>query len=345
MKKLIYLLSAGTLLLAGGTSLKDDALKAGLKPIPTGQALLKIQLEKTKGLVKGHKRMTKEQIALGKKLYFDPRISSSYIISCNTCHNIGLGGADLVPAAIGAKWQKNPHHLNSPTVFNAIFNKTQFWDGRSKDLGNQAQGPIASPFEMAAKPAEVVAKIKSMPGYVSDFANTYGKKTEIDFTLIADTIALFEATLVTPNARFDKFLNGDEKALSKNEKKGLSIFIKKGCISCHRGINLGGSMQPFGVMKPYKFAKVGDFKGNKDGLVKVPTLRNILKTAPYFHNGVYYDVKDAIKEMGAIQLGVKISNSEAKYIAEFFKSLNGDIPKIVYPSLPTTALDTLRPHD
>lgn len=150
--------------------------------------------------------------------------------------------------------------------------------------------------------------------------------------------------MTTPDSAFDRFLKGNKNALSKNQQKGLKLFLDKGCTSCHTGINLGGSMQGFGVMKQYKFANVGDFKGDKNGLVKVPTLRNILKTAPYFHNGVYFDVKDAIKEMASIQLGIKISNEEASLIADFFKSLDGKIPKLLYPSLPSTDIKTLKPY-
>lgn len=325
----------------------QDLLKkvqdAGLKPLPEGKELQQYQNKKAQELQVGYKPlMTKEQIELGKKLFFDPRLSSSNLISCNTCHNLGLGGADIIPTAVGNKWQKNPSALNSPTVYNSLFNDIQFWDGRSHNLGDQAQGPIQNPVEMAATQDLVLQKILSMPEYVSEFKKAYGNNVKITFKLIADTIAMFEATLITPS-RYDDFLRGNIKALSKQEQEGLELFIDKGCNACHNGINLGGSMQPFGVVKPYKFANVGGFKGDSNGMVKVPTLRNIAETMPYFHNGQFWDVKDAIKEMGAIQLGIEISDEEAKKIEIFFDALTGSKPQIIYPILPKNTTKTPNP--
>lgn len=349
-KKLVFLGSILTTCFitlngASNQELVKKALGAGLEPIPMGKDLVDYQLKKAKesDLATGYKnKMTSAQIDLGKKLYFDPRISNSNLISCNTCHNLGLGGVDIVPAAIGTKWQANKEHLNSPTVYNSVFNAIQFWDGRAKHLGDQAQGPIQNPVEMSATPKLVEEKITSMPGYVDEFKKAYGNKVKIDFKLIADTIAMFEATLVTPS-RYDDFLRGNPKALSKDEQEGLDIFITKGCTACHNGINLGGTMQPLGVVKPYEFAKIGGFKGDKNGMVKVPTLRNIAETMPYFHNGQYWDIKDAIKEMGSIQLGVDISNEEAKKIETFFQALTGTKPQIIYPMLPPVTDKTPKP--
>lgn len=321
------------------------AKDSGLMAMPTGKALTALQQEKIKsaGIAKGYAPlMTKEQIELGKQLYFDPRLSSSNLISCNTCHNLALGGVDIVPAAIGHKWSPNPQKLNSPTTLNSVFNDVQFWDGRSGHLGDQAQGPIQNPVEMAATPKLVEDKINSIPEYVESFQKAYGKGAKIDLKLIADTIALYEFTLTTPS-RFDTFLQGNEKALSKSEKEGLNLFIDKGCTSCHSGINLGGNMQAFGVAGKYKYEKIGNFKGDKDGLVKTPTLRNIMQTAPYFHNGQYWDIKDAIKEMGRIQLGDDINDKEAEAIAEFFKALDGKMPQVIYPVLPPSNAKTPKP--
>ncbi|WP_104761129.1 cytochrome-c peroxidase [Helicobacter cetorum] len=326
-------------------ALIKKARESHLEPMPIGKALKEYQIKKTKDVGIGGNDsnvMTQAQVELGKMLYLDPRISTSYLVSCNTCHNLGLGGVDLAPKAVGTQWKSNPHFLNSPTVYNSVFNDVQFWDGRVTHLGEQAQGPIQAPFEMGADPKVVVEKINSMPGYVKLFKKAYGNKVKIDFKLITDTIAMFEATLVTPS-RYDDFLRGNPKALSKAEQEGLEVFIEKGCVGCHNGINLGGSMQAFGVVKPYKFANVGDFKGDKNGMVKVPTLRNITETMPYFHNGQYWDVKDAIKEMGSIQLGVEISDEEAKKIETFFGALKGKKPKIVYPELPTITDKTPKP--
>ena len=247
-----------------------------------------------------------------------------------------------MPAAIGHKWSANPHNLNSPTVLNSVFNDVQFWDGRSAHLGDQAQGPIQNPVEMAAQPKLVEEKITSIPEYVNEFKKAYGKNVKIDFKLIADTIALYEFTLTTPS-RYDSFLRGDTNALTKQEKEGLNLFIDKGCTSCHNGINLGGNMQAFGVMGQYQYANIGDFKGNEDGLVKTPTLRNVMQTAPYFHNGQYWDIKDAIKEMGKIQLGIDLSQKEIESIATFFKALDGKMPEVIYPVLPVASSKTPKP--
>ena len=226
-------------------TLVEKAKSSGLEAIPTDKTKLMKMIDDKKDPI------TKEKVELGKKLYFDPRLSRSNLISCNTCHNLALGGADGVPAAIGHGWTANPHHLNSPTVYNSVFFKAQFWDGRSPHLADQAQGPVQAGPEMAAPPALVEERINSIPQYVDEFKVAYGKDIKIDFAKITDTIATFEKTLVTPS-RFDKFLSGDDKALTKEEKDGLNTFLNKGCTACHTGIALGGTMQPFQVANQYK---------------------------------------------------------------------------------------------
>src|SRR5574344_376095 len=188
--------------------------------------------------------ITDSKVELGKKLYFDPRLSRSNLISCNTCHNLALGGADTVPAAIGHGWTANPHHLNSPTVYNSVFFKAQFWDGRSPHLADQAAGPIQAGPEMAAPPALVVERINSIPAYVEEFKKAYGKDVKVDFDKITGAIATFEKTLVTPS-RFDKFLNGDTKALTKEEQEGLTTFLNKGCTACHTGVLMAINLNTF----------------------------------------------------------------------------------------------------
>ncbi len=286
--------------------------------------------------------ITAAKVELGKKLYFDPRLSRSNLISCNTCHNLALGGADGVPAAIGHGWTANPHHLNSPTVYNSVFFKAQFWDGRSPHLADQAQGPVQAGPEMAAPPSLVEERINSIPEYVNEFKTTYGKDVKIDFGKITSTIATFEKTLVTPS-RFDKFLEGDSKALTKEEQEGLDIFLNKGCTACHTGIAIGGTMQPFQIANQYTFTNVGDFKGDENGMVKTPTLRNIAETAPYFHNGQIWALTDAIKEMGSVQLGIEISDGDAAKIETFLKVLSGTKPNITYPQLPASTNKTPKP--
>jgi cytochrome c peroxidase len=312
-----------------GASLIDEAKTAGLKPIPTNKKAIE------KLTSNPANPTTSAKVELGKMLYFDPRLSKSGLISCNTCHNLALGGSDGMSAAIGHKWTANPHNLSSPTVYNAVFYSQQFWDGRSPHLEDQAQGPIQAGPEMAAPKEHVTALVNSIPEYVKYFQKAYGKNVQITFEKVADTIAVFERTLVTPS-RYDDFLNGNQKALSSAEQKGLKTFIAKGCTTCHNDIALGGTMQPFGVVAPYKHLDVGDFRGDKNGLVRVPTLRNITETAPYFHNGQMATLPEAIKEMGRIQLGIDLSDDETASIATFLKSLEGKKPQIIYPMLPAS---------
>jgi len=336
--KLLPLVSISVLassLLLASADIAQQAKNAGLKPIPSD----KKELSK---LIDPKNTLTPERVELGKKLYFEPRLSKSGIISCNTCHNLGMGGVDGVEAAVGHNWRANPHHLNSPTVYNAVFFEAQFWDGRSPDLENQAQGPMQAAPEMAAAPSLVEKRVNSMPEYVEAFKKAYGNDVKVDFQTITKTIGIFERTLVTPS-RFDDFLNGKTDALSDAEKEGLKTFIDMGCASCHTGIALGGSMQKFPLVKPYKYANVGDFKGDKNGMVKVPTLRNITETAPYFHNGAIWSLKEAVQEMGRTQLGKDISDADAEKIVTFFQALKGKKPAIEYPQLPTITEKTPKP--
>jgi len=209
-------------------------------------------------------------------------------------------------------------------------------------LVEQAKGPIEAEPEMATPAKLAVEKISSLLEYVNEFKKIYGK-SGVTFDNIADAVANFERTLITPS-RFDKFLEGDENALSKKEQEGLKLFIDKGCVACHSGVNLGGNMQPFQVANQYKFASLGDFKGDENGLVKTPTLRNIAETAPYFHNGAIWSLNEAIREMGSTQLGISISNKEAETIAVFLKSLTGEKPKVIYPQLPASTEKTPKPQ-
>ncbi|MCB4749475.1 MAG: c-type cytochrome, partial [Sulfurovum sp.] len=243
----------------------------------------------------------------------------------------------------GHKWTANPHHLNSPTVYNAVFAQKQFWDGRSPTLEDQAKGPMQAVPEMAAPPTLVEARINSMPAYIAEFKKAYGNNVKIDFETITKTIGIFERTLVTPS-RFDDFLNGKKDTLTDAEKEGLNTFIDIGCTACHTGIALGGSMQKFPLVRPYKYANVGDFKGNKNGMVKVPTLRNITQTAPYFHNGAIWSLKEAIQEMGRTQLGKDISDADVEKIIVFLGALKGRKPIISYPQLPSITDKTPRPN-
>ncbi|MDD6055858.1 MAG: cytochrome-c peroxidase [Helicobacteraceae bacterium] len=343
MKRFIVSLSVAVASALALNAAEADLAKAtkdsGIAPLPKTQQEVDVIL---KDMGVKFTPFTEAKAELGKKLYFEPRLSKSGIISCNTCHNLGLGGTDGVAAAVGHRWTVNPHHLNSPTVYNSVLNASQFWDGRAGSLIDQAKGPIEAEPEMATPAKLAVEKISSLPEYQEEFKKIYGKEG-VTFDNIADAIANFERTLITPS-RFDAFLNGDDKALSKAEKEGLQLFLDKGCVACHNGVNLGGTMQTFQVAGQYKFANVGDFKGDANGMVKTPTLRNVTETAPYFHNGAIWNLTDAIKEMGSVQLGIKISDKEAAKIATFLGSLTGEKPAVTYPQLPASTNKTPKPE-
>jgi cytochrome c peroxidase len=335
MKTLLFTIALTSTLVA--SSLQQEARNFGLTSIPESKTELYKLIDNSKNPI------TDAKVSLGKMLFFDPRLSRSGFISCNSCHNLAMGGGDNLPAAVGHKWTVNPHHLSSPTVYNAVFSSSQFWDGRDPDLEKQAQGPIQAGPEMAATKSHVEAVVNSMPGYKKAFKHAYGQDVKIDFEKVTDTIATFERTLVTPS-RYDKFLRGCDKALSSDEKEGLKTFIKVGCVSCHNGIALGGEMQGFALTAKYKYENIGDFRGNKNGLVKVPTLRNIAQTAPYFHNGAVKTLQEAIVEMGRIQLGVAVSSDEAESIEIFLKSLTGKKPYLGKVILPDASDTTPKPN-
>ena len=293
------------------------------------------------------------KVELGKMLYFDPRLSASHAISCNSCHNLGLGGADAEPTSLGHRWQHGGR--NAPTVFNSAFNKAQFWDGRAKDLEQQASGPIVNPIEMASPEAHVAEQLKGIPGYREAFERAFpGESSPITLGNVQKAIAAFEATLITPNAPLDRFLRGDPNALSPTQKEGLALFIDRGCASCHNGINVGGGMYaPFGVVeKPGADILPPTDKGrftvtktvSDEYVFKVPTLRNIRLTAPYFHSGQAWDLGQAVAVMGASQLGTQLSPDEVSKITAFLDGLTGDQPKVTYPELPPSVASTPQPQ-
>ncbi|HET6378860.1 MAG TPA: cytochrome-c peroxidase [Methylocella sp.] len=296
---------------------------------------------------------TPEKLALGKMLYFDPRLSESHNISCSTCHIIGMGGADGRSTSIGHNWQRGDR--NAPTVLNAVFNTAQFWDGRAADLREQAGGPIVNPVEMGITKQHAVEQLKGIPGYVEAFKKAFpGDPDPVKYDNIGKAIAVFEATLITPDAPFDRWLKGDDKALTEDQKKGLKIFVEKGCSACHNGVNIGGgSYAPFGVVqKPgWEFLPPDDrgrFAVTKtvsdDYVFKVPTLRNVELTAPYFHSGHAWDLKQAVAVMGESQLGQKLSDDEIGKVTEFLKALTGRQPEVTLPVLPPSVAATPRPQ-
>ncbi len=283
-------------------------------------------------------------VNLGKMLWFDPRLSRSGFISCNSCHNLATGGVDNLKTSVGDYWARGP--INSPTVLNAAGQIAQFWDGRAKTLQEQASGPIVNPLEMASSHTLAVDVISSIPGYQVEFRKAFGDDI-IDIERITKAIAAFEETLVTPNCRFDKWLRGNKKAISNQELEGYELFKSSGCTMCHNGEKVGGSsFMKMGVVKPYKTtntaAGVQAISGkDQDRMTfKVPILRNIELTYPYFHDGEAQTLEESVSIMGDIQLGRRFTTEELSQITAFLKTLTGDQPKVVYPTLPPSSKST-----
>lgn len=331
-------------------TLIEKALDKGLRPIPTDFEVLKTQVNDTEN------PMTVEKILLGKKLFFDKNLSKDRSLACAKCHDIKKGGEDGKPTAIGYLDQENPSHLNSPTVLNTAYSKHLFWDGRASSLREQAKGPIQAHFEMASTPELVEQRVKENPEYLEYFKEIFGEKA-ITFDNVTKAIAVYEKTLVT-RGRYDDFLEGDSQALNTQEKRGLNLFIDMGCKGCHFGPAIGGQKIQkfplrdynsflnltttfnektrgrsvkdisfnFKMYHPYPFENRGGFMG-KDGKrnFRVPILRDISKTAPYFHNGVVKTLRESIKIMSKNQLGVDMSEDQLDAMEAFLKSLDGEL--------------------
>ncbi len=281
-------------------------------------------------------KITDEKVKLGKTLYFDTRLSLKGNNSCNSCHNLDTYGVDNLPTSKGDAG--NFGERNSPTVYNAALHAIQFWDGRAKDVEEQAGGPILNPVEMAIpNEAFIEKKLRGVEEYQPMFKAAFpDDKEAITFANITKSIAAFERTLLTPS-KFDDFLKSDNNALTAEEKDGLKTFMDAGCITCHNGPAVGGTMMQ-------KFALFGDYrelthsKGNDEGLkkqtkkesdkdmFKVPSLRNIEKTGPYFHDGSVADLKEAIKIMGKTELNKDLSQADIDKIYVFLKALTGKLP-------------------
>ncbi|MFN0063839.1 MAG: cytochrome-c peroxidase [Myxococcaceae bacterium] len=290
------------------------------------------------------------KIALGRMLFFEKRLSKNHDVSCNSCHDLAKFGVDGKPFSPGHKKQLGGR--NSPTVYNAGNHVAQFWDGRAATLEDQAKGPINNPVEMAAvSEAAVIDTLKSIPGYVAAFKKAFPDAADpVTFDNVAKAIGAFERRLVTPS-RFDKYLAGDKQALTAAEKEGLTKFAATGCTACHMGAGMGGSMfQKLGLVEPWPDSKdAGRFDVTKvesdRGMFRVPSLRNIEKTAPYFHNGQVTKLDEAVKWMARHQLGKKLTDEEAASIVTFLKSLTGTLPKayIRPPKLPPSGKTTPKP--
>ncbi|PKO39886.1 MAG: cytochrome C biogenesis protein CcsA [Betaproteobacteria bacterium HGW-Betaproteobacteria-6] len=286
-------------------------------------------------------------VELGKKLYFDPRLSKSGFISCNSCHNLSMGGTDNIKTSIGHNWNEGP--INAPTVLNSSLNVAQFWDGRAADLKAQAGGPIANPGEMGFSHTLAVNMLQTIPGYVAEFKKAFGTET-VTIDEVTKAIAAFEETLVTPNSRFDKYLKGDKKAITKDELAGYKLFKDTGCVACHNGPAVGGnSFQKMGLVEAYKASSPAEGRSAVTGKdadrfnFKVPTLRNVEMTYPYFHDGAANTLPEAVDTMARIQLGKKFTADENAKVVAFLKTLTGDQPSFKLPVLPPSSDATPRP--
>ena len=271
------------------------------------------------------------RVALGGKLFHDPRLSADDTVSCASCHNLAGGGVDNRSRSIGMRGAVGG--INAPTVFNSGLNFVQFWDGRALTLEAQIDGPVTHPLEMASSWQQVIGKLVQDPVYVQEFSKLY--RDGLTAPNIKNALAEFERSLLTPNSRFDKFLRGDSNALVEQEKKGYALFQSYGCSSCHQGVNLGGNMyEKMGLMGDYfadrgnpTEADKGSFNvtGNPDNLheFRVPSLRNVALTAPYFHDGSARTLEDAIAVMVKYQLGRPMPDADLQSIAAFLRTLTG----------------------
>lgn len=273
--------------------------------------------------IPSHINVDKDKASLGKELFFDTILSKDDSISCHSCHLLDQGGDDNLQFSVGINGQVG--NINAPTVFNSVFNFVQFWNGRAKNLQEQALGPITNHIEMGHTFKELIPKMEHTH-YKNKFASIY--PDGITANNIADAIAEFEKTLITPNAPFDRYLMGDNNAITKEQKEGYDVFKNQGCIACHHGINVGGNLYAkFGVISQLKSDSKGRFEVTQNEMdkyyFKVPTLRNIELTAPYLHDGRIDELESVVKFMAHYQLGKSLSEEEVQKIVSFLKSLTG----------------------
>ncbi len=319
-------------------ALRHLALTSGLAPTPTTYpALLKV-------MDAPDNPMSRAKIALGKQLFFDPRLSRDKHLNCAACHLLESGGDDNRPTAIGYHGRANPAHLNTPTVLNAALAKAQFWDGRAPDVEAQAGGPIEAPFEMNMTPNELVKRLEKDQEMVDAFSEVFGSRT-ITFRRVRQAIGAYERTLLTHGA-FDDFLEGNNTAISPQAKRGLTLFIDTGCKGCHVGMSVGGqSIQRFPLRRywsdyfgmvlspnptiktsPFPFENTGGFLGRNGALeFRVPILRNITRTAPYFHNGNQKKLEEVVRIMSKYQIGNEFSPQQINDVVAFLKTLEGNL--------------------
>ena len=290
---------------------------------------------------------TAAKIELGRSLFFDPRLSSTGTVSCNSCHNVMLGGEDNRPVAMGVHGKTGGR--SAPTVWNAAFNSSQFWDGRARSLEEQALGPITNPIEMGLKNLTVaINRLRAIKGYTPMFEKAFGGKNAITIENLAKAIAAYERSLITPNSPYDRYVKGDKSALTAQQVKGMKHFAELGCTGCHSGPAFSGpAMAPgtgffmkFPTYTDNEYVKKYDLMADKGRADKhewkVPTLRNIALTAPYFHNGKVDTLEEAVRVMARTQLNKKLTHAQVEELVAFLNALSGEFPTQPMPRLPTT---------
>lgn len=333
-----FLLPENEVLVLSDDDLRETAMSRSMTPVPSNyKELLKV-------IDNPDNPMSREKIALGKELFSDTVLSQDKSISCASCHNLEEGGDDDISTAIGYLGRENPFHLNSPTVLNAALAKSQFWNASAKDVEEQAGGPIQAPFEMHMTPEEVETRLNQDQGYVEKFKALF-PESRVTFENVRKAIGAYERTLLTRGA-YDRFLEGDNDAISKEAKRGMTLFMTKGCKGCHTGMSVGGqSVQKFPLRSyiseyigllfsddieikesPFPFDNKGGFLGKDDNLrFRVPILRNISKTAPYFHNGSVEKLEEAVRIMSKYQIGDEFTPQEIDDMVAFLKTLDGEL--------------------
>jgi cytochrome c peroxidase len=302
---------------------------------------------------------TPEKVELGKMLYFDTRLSSNGTVSCFSCHNVMEGGDDHRTTSIGVHGQAGGR--NAPTVWNAAFHSVQFWDGRAASLEEQAKGPPANPIEMGMSDLDAVSdRIEKIPGYKPYFDKAFGNGDNINIDNIAKAIAAYERTLITPNSLYDLYVQGEKKAMTSQQIRGMQAFADVGCTTCHSGANFDGPALPMGQGFYQKFPLYTDndyvtkyglmndtgrmaATGNVEdkNMWRVPTLRNLAYTAPYMHTGSVKSIPEAVRVMSKTQLGKELSPGQVEDIVAFLDTLNGEFPDQTMPRLPATPGDLI----
>jgi cytochrome c peroxidase len=317
MKKYTVLVACLALAISSVAMAENDSWKAPFSPLPDAAP-------------SSQNPITPEKVALGKKLYNDTRLSKAQDISCNSCHRLDTFGVDNEPTSPGHLGKRGGR--NSPSSFNAALHIAQFWDGRAATVEEQALGPILNPIEMAMDSSEaVVARLKADPTTVKEFQAAFpADKEPVTYPNVGKAIGAFERTLITPS-RFDDFLRGDAGALTEEEKKGGKLFVETGCATCHNGATIGGAMyQKLGLIKPYPTKDLGRAEVSKNEadkfIFKVPSLRNVAKTGPYFHDGSITTLPEAVSIMAEYQLGKKLSDTQVQSIVTFLNSLTAKAP-------------------